>query len=1046
MKTSVIEVHDMLSVWGVDEVEKRIGGVPGVKSVTVNYAAKNATVRYDETRLQVADIKSAVRRGGYKSTGEFLPTHVDPSKPAPIQTGPLSKKVETPSAATPEPTAAEVDTVASVAAPVPIPATPKPSAAAAPVSANAAQAEAPAWHTVSAEEVAKRLNVDSSSGLSADEVGKRQKESGPNRVTARRGTPAWLKFLQQFNQALVYILLVAVVVTAVLGEWVDASVIFGIVLFNAVVGFLQESKAETAIEALAKMVLTEATVRRDGQKLRVPSESLVTGDVVLLQSGDRVPADLRLLDLRNLQVDESALTGESLPVGKQPDPLPPETVLADRKNLAFAGTFVTSGQAEGVVCAIGDQTETGRIAGLIAGAVELSTPLTKQIAQFSRLVLWIILGLAAATFALGVARGEKPAAMFMAAVALAVGAIPEGLPAAVTIVLAIGVSRMAKRQAIIRKLPAVETLGSTTVICSDKTGTLTENQMTVREIFTGGKRYEVTGTGYDPTGELTLDGAVVTLPGHPALAECLRAGLLCNDSKLGSEDGRPKVQGDPTEAALIVAAEKGGLKHDDLIRESPRVDMIPFESEHMFRATLHEAGDGRVIYQVGALEVLLERCSDALGDTNTAGALDQDAVHRAAEAMAARGLRVLALVRRPVDKQHATLEHAHVAEDLTFLGLQGMIDPPRAAAIVAIGQFARAGIAVKMITGDHLVTARAIAEQIGLKGKDEHAPLVALAGGELEKISDADLPEIAERTSVFARVAPEQKLRLVKALQSRGHVVAMTGDGVNDAPALKQADIGVAMGISGTDVAKGAAAMILTDDNFASIEAAVEEGRGVFDNLTKFIVWIIPTNLGESLMLLSAIVLGLPLPLLPLQLLWINLTDTLLGLSLAFEPKDGDVMSRPPRPPKQPLLPWALVGRAGLVSVVIVGGGLSLFLWELRVVQSGEEVARTVAVNVIVLIQIFYLFNCRSLKRTAFAIGFFTNRWVIIGALVMVGGQLLFTYLPLMNRLFHSAPIGIESWLRIVGVAAVAYVAVEAEKWIRFGRTRASAKPAEAAA
>ena len=892
------------------------------------------------------------------------------------------------------------------------------------------------WHQVHHDELVKVLEVNLSTGLSADEVRRRQKEHGPNRVTARRGTPTWLKFLKQFNQPLVYILLVAVGVTAFLGEWVDSSVIFGVVIINAIVGFLQEAKAEKAIEALAKMVATETTVRRDGRKVRIHSEQLVPGDVVLLQSGDRVPADLRLFHVRNLHADESALTGESLPVAKHADVLALDTILAERKNLAYTGTLITSGQAEGVVWAIGDQTETGRISHLISSAVELSTPLTKKIAQFSKLVLWVIVGLAAATFALGVARGEKPVEMFMAAVALAVGAIPEGLPAAVTIVLAIGVSRMAKRQAIIRKLPAVETLGSTTVICSDKTGTLTENQMTVQEIFAGGKLYEVTGGGYEPKGEIRLDGAAVKVPEHPALAECLLAGVLCNESQLVREDGRLKVQGDPTEAALLVAAEKGGVIRADVHSQTPVLDTIPFESEHMFRATLHEADKGRVIYKVGALERLLERCTDALADNNALVALDKDAVHRAAEKMGARGLRVLALARRHVDAHHAKLEHAHVAAGLTFLGLEAMMDPPRPAAIASVRQCQRAGIAVKMITGDHLVTARAIAGQIGLKGREEHGKLVALSGRELEKVSDEDLPEVAERTAVFARVAPEQKLRLVKALQSRGHVVAMTGDGVNDAPALKQADIGVAMGISGTDVAKGAAAMILTDDNFASIEAAVEEGRGVFDNLTKFIVWIIPTNLGEALTLLGAIVLGLPLPLLPLQLLWINLTDTLLGLSLAFEPKERDVMSRPPRAPKQPLLTFPLIMRTGLVSLIMLGGALGLFLWELRVEQAGLAAARTVAVNTIVMVQMIYLFNCRSLHHSIFAIGLFTNRWPLIGSLAMLGAQLLFTYLPLMNKLFHTAPIGAESWLRILCVAVFAFFAVELEKWLRFGRGR----------
>lgn len=882
------------------------------------------------------------------------------------------------------------------------------------------------WHQLSAEEVLSQLGT-SVVGLSAPEAARRQKASGPNRVSSKGGTSAWLKLIRQFHQPLVYIMIIAVAVTSFLGEWMDAMVIGGIVLVNTIVGFLQETKAETAIEALARMIVTKANVRREDKKQRIPSESLVTGDVVLVQSGDRVPADLRLIKVRNLHADESALTGESLPVAKQIARLPSGTDLPDRTNLAFAGTFITSGQAEGVVCFIGDQTETGRIAELIASAVDVSTPLTKQIAHFSRQVLWIILSLATLTFAVGVVRGEKSADMFMAAVALAVGAIPEGLPAAVTIVLAIGVSRMAHRQAIIRKLPAVETLGSTTVICSDKTGTLTENQMTVREVFAGSRLFTLTGSGYEPMGEIRLNDNAVKLDQQPALLECLRAGLLCNESQLVLKEGRHAVQGDPTEGALIVAAEKAGLKQKVIHAKSPRVDMIPFESEHMFRATLHEDEDERVIYQVGALERLLDRCSDALSDDGSStNPLDKAAVLHCSETMASQGLRVIAMTRRQVNKTHDKLDHSHITADLTFLGLQGMMDPPRNAAVKAIANFAKAGIAVKMITGDHLMTARAIAEQIGLKTD------ATLSGSDLEKISDTDLPDAAERTTVFARVVPEQKLRLVKALQARGHVVAMTGDGVNDAPALKQADIGVAMGRSGTDVAKGAAAMILTDDNFASIESAVEEGRSVYDNLTKFIVWIIPTNLGESLILLSAILFGLPLPMLPLQLLWINLTDTILGLSLAFEPKESDVMSRPPRPTKQPMMPWPLVLRSAIVSSIMVAGGIGLFLWELRIESASLAEARTVAVNVIVMIQVLYLFNCRTLKHSAFSLGIFTNRWVILGSLTMIGAQILFTYSPLLNTLFHGAPISGGAWLRVTATAMLVFITVELEKWLRF--------------
>jgi Ca2+-transporting ATPase len=893
------------------------------------------------------------------------------------------------------------------------------------------------WHHKGLDDVFEELAVSPEVGLAEAEVRQRLLKYGENRITAKGGTPAWLKFLQQFNQPLVYILLAAVAITDFLGEWVDSGVIFAVVFINAVVGYLQEAKAEKAIDSLSRMVSTMATVRRAGAVHRVDSTLLAQGDVVLLQAGDRVPADMRLSTLKNLQIDESGLTGESVPVQKQLAPVALDTVLGDRTNLAYAGTLVTAGQGEGVIWATGDHTETGHIAKLISEADTLATPLTKKIAQLSKLLLYVILAMAAASFAIGVSRGESAVDMFMAAVALAVGAIPEGLPAAVTIVLAIGVARMARRRAIIRKLPAVETLGSTTVICSDKTGTLTENQMTVREVYAGGQLFAVTGTGYEPTGEFLRDGQRVSPHDHPALAECLRAGVLCNDARVErGQDGGWKTEGDPTEAALLVAGEKAGMAREHTHGESPRVDVIPFDSEYMYHATLHAAPSGRVIYKIGAMDRLLDRCTDALAADGTLEPLDYEGVRQAAEAIASRGLRVLALLRRHTEPDLVVLEHHHVAGGLTFLGLEGMIDPPRPEAVSAVRICQGAGIAVKMITGDHLITARAIADQIGLSGRrDEDGGLSALSGRDIEAISDVDLPAMAEDTAVFARVAPEQKLRLVRALQSRGHVVAMTGDGVNDAPALKQADIGVAMGVAGTDVAKGAADMVLTDDNFASIEAAVEEGRGVFDNLTKFIVWTLPTNAGEGLILLAAIMFGTLLPVVPVQLLWVNMATALfLGIMLVFEPKEAGLMLRPPRDPKRPILTLPLIMRTGLVALIMLAGSFWMFFHELN--REGETLdqARTAVVNVLVFVEIAYLFACRSLNRSMFAVGILSNPWAVGGAAAMIGMQLLFTYTPLFNTLFHSAPIGVDSWLCIVAVAVIAFCTVEFEKWLRYGR------------
>jgi len=902
------------------------------------------------------------------------------------------------------------------------------------------------WHHLPANEVVDLLETNPDRGLDLFTVKHRQEHFGPNAVTARKGTGPLLRFLLQFHQPLVHILLAAAVITAALREFVDAGVIAGVVLVNAIVGFIQESKAAKAIEALARSMITEATVIRAGHRLRVPSTELVPGDIVLLQSGDKVPADIRLLQCRDLQIDESILTGESVPVHKTAEEIERDAPLVDRLNMAYSSCLVTYGQGRGTVVAIGDATEVGRISELIHAAPSLATPLTQKIARFSHVLMYAILALAVLTFAVGILRGEKPLWMFKAAVALAVGAIPEGLPAVVTITLAIGVSRMARQRAVIRKLPAVETLGSTTVICSDKTGTLTENQMTVREIAAGGVTVPVTGAGYAPDGQIGSGDAPAELSTNAALRECLTAGLLCNDAVLVEKEGRWSVQGDPTEAALLVAAQKGGLSREAMNRQYPRLDVVPFESEHQYMATLHDGGptQRRIVYLKGAVEAVLHRCGDALNAAGERIPLDREAAMATAAQLAGRGLRVLAFARaeRPPETSHIT--HRDLREGMTFLGLQGMIDPPRAEAIAAVAKCQTAGIRVKMITGDHALTAAAIAKQIGIGGGPEAGEDLpqAITGPELAACSDEDLIDVADRTSVFARVSPEQKLRLVEALQARGQVVAMTGDGVNDAPALKQANIGVAMGISGTDVAKEAADMVLTDDNFASIEAAVEEGRGVFDNLTKFIAWSLPTNMGEGLIILAAVFAGTALPILPVQILWINMTTAvLLGLMLAFEPKEPGIMARPPRDPDQPIITWDVAVRMFLIAGVMLAGGFGVFKWELSR-GADEATARTVAVNVFVLVELFYLFNCRSLARSVFEIGLFSNRWIPVGVVAMLLLQLAFTYLPAMNRLFHSAPVGAAAWLEAAAIALAGSVLVAAQKRLWHRKAETAAVPA----
>ncbi len=891
------------------------------------------------------------------------------------------------------------------------------------------------WHHCPGSEVTTLLNTDPEKGLSPFEAGHRLKKYGPNAVTMKKQQGPLMRFLLQFHQPLIYILMAAGAVTLFLQEWVDSAVILGVVVVNAVIGFVQESKAQSAIESLKQMMTTQTTVLRDGRWQEMDAVNLVIGDIVQIQSGNKVPADVRILRCRDLQVDESALTGESVPVIKKEETLDPETILADRRNMAYAGTLVTYGQARAVVVATGDKTETGRISELISSAADLSTPLTIKIASFSKILLIAILVLAAATFAVGMWRGESAVDMFMAAVALAVGAIPEGLPAAVTITLAIGVNRMAKKRAIIRKLPAVETLGSTTVICSDKTGTLTENQMTVKKIFTGGVSYDVEGNGYAPEGHLSVNGKELTGDLPPGLRQTLTAGLLCNDSRLIQEEEVWRIEGDPTEGALITAAGKAGLTPEKTGADMPRLDEIPFESERQFMATLHRstAGGKNILYIKGAVEKILEACADAMASEGGKTAFDKENLPARVDAMASEGLRVLALACKETDKDH--LEVLDCLSGLTFLGLQGMIDPPRKEAIEAVRSCRQAGIAVKMITGDHAVTATEIARQLnigGLKGKDEAAPRT-LTGKELEKLTDEELIAAAEGTSVFARVAPEQKLRLVEALQARSHIVAMTGDGVNDAPALKQANIGIAMGITGTDVSKEAADMVLTDDNFASITRAVEEGRRIFDNLVKFITWTLPTNGGEGLVILAAIVAGVTLPILPVQILWINMTTAvLLGLMLAFEPGEPDVMNYPPRDPQSPILNATVITRILLVTAIMLTAVFGIFVWQKQQGYSLAQ-ARTVAVNLFIMIELAYLFNCRSLTKSMFRIGVFSNPWVLVGSAAMILLQLLYTYTPVMNRVFQSEPISGRDWLMIIAISIIVHIVVGAEKWLRRG-------------
>ena len=899
------------------------------------------------------------------------------------------------------------------------------------------------WHAMPVEEAFEQANA-SPDGLSEKQARERLESYGPNVLAQAKKQNPVARFLLQFHNILIYVLLVAVLVTAALQEWVDSIVIFGVCVVNATIGFIQEGKAEKSMESIRNMMAPQAVVLRDNQRTTVPASDVVPGDLVLLGAGDKVPADLRLIEANDLQVEEAALTGESVPVSKSVHEVDEEADLGDRSGMAFSGTMVTYGQGRGVVVGTGMATEIGRISSMLSEVESMTTPLIRQITKFGHLLTIFILAFAALTFFFGIViRGYGPGEMFMAAVGLAVAAIPEGLPAIMTITLAVGVQQMAKRNAIIRKLPAVETLGSVTTICSDKTGTLTKNEMTVQGIQAGDTYYGVAGTGYAPEGGFTLDSSDIDPNDHPLLIEILRCALLCNDSAVYKKDGQWRLDGAPTEGALVTAAMKAGMDANTENGKFPRTDVIPFSSEKKLMATLHHDPDGKgTIILKGAPERILDRCaSQRTGDGDVP--LDPDFWGEKGESIAAMGKRLLAVAVKKADHENKTLEPSDIEGGFTLLGLFGIIDPPREEAIEAASQLIgdcvsvhdcqTAGIRVKMITGDHALTAISVADRLGIGDGETY-----LTGHDLEKMTDEALAEAVPAVDVYARTSPEHKLRLVKALQADNHVVAMTGDGVNDAPALKRADVGVAMGRTGTEAAKETSEIVLVDDNFASIANAVEEGRRIYDNLKKAILFILPTNGGQSLIVIASILLGIglmeeaghfTLPITPPQILWINMvTAVTLALALAFEPAEPNIMQRPPRSSDESIVSGFLLWRVSFVSVLLVAGSLGHYVFMLEDGAS-RALAATAAINTLVVGQAFYLFNSRYILEPSWNIsGFIGSRAVLISIAILAVLQLSFTYLPQMQYIFDTQGLPPGAWVKILAFGIIVFILVELEK------------------
>jgi Ca2+-transporting ATPase len=875
------------------------------------------------------------------------------------------------------------------------------------------------FHQMNKNDVEEALNTDLSSGLSEEEVKKRRKQYGYNELEEGEKQSAILLFLSQFKDFMVLVLLAATLISGLLGEYIDAIAIIAIVIVNGFLGFFQERKAEKSLQALKELSAPQVTVLRDGNWIKIPSKELVPGDIIKFASGDRIGADVRLIEAKSLEIEESALTGESLPVQKHTDPLNPNDNLGigDLENMAFMGTMVTRGSGVGVVCATGMKTAMGQIADLLQSAETMETPLQRRLEQLGKILIVAALLLTVLVVVLGVLQGNDLYTMFLSGVSLAVAAIPEGLPAIVTVALSLGVQRMIKKNAIVRKLPAVETLGCASVICSDKTGTMTQNKMTVTHLWSGGKIWAVDGVGYEPKGSFYLKDKPISVSNEKVLQQMLIFGMLCNHAEIKQKKGEFIIDGDPTEGALLVAAMKAGFDRATLLKQFEIVHEFPFDSSRkMMSVIVKDKAGKQFVVTKGAPDVLLGKCQLILWDERAQYLSEntKQTVQTAINDLASQALRTIAIGYKPIPHNTVILHETEAEKDLIFIGLQGMIDPPRPEVKQAVKECREAGIKTVMITGDHVITAKAIARQLGiLTGKSK-----VLDGKALSDMSVDELEEVVEDVSVFARVSPEHKLKIVKSLQNRGHIVAMTGDGVNDAPAIKAADIGVAMGITGTDVAKEASSLVLLDDNFATIKAAIKEGRNIYENIRKFIRYLLASNVGEILVMLIAMLMGLPLPLVPIQILWVNLvTDGLPAMALGLDQPEDDVMKRKPRSPKEGVfargLGWKVISRGFLIGVVTLAAFMTVYKD-----PSNLAYAQTVAFATLVLAQLIHVFDCRS-EKSVLSRNPFGNKYLVLAVLSSIILMLIVIYYPPLQPIFHTLPIVPKDWLLITALASI---------------------------